>query len=574
MFDTIIKGAECVDGSGAPRKRVELGILDGRIAGVGEVGAELGEARRVIDASGRIVAPGFIDVHSHFDAQIFWDSSLSPSSLHGVTTTISGNCGFTLAPLSKDSIDYLVRMLAVVEGMPLSALRACIDADWETTSQFLDRAEGELAINVGFMVGHSTIRRVVMGPDSTRRTATTNELLSMTTLLREGLEAGGLGFSSSWSPAHFDGDGSPVPSKFADPDELISLASVCRDFEGTSLEFLPKRVDRFDREQLELLTAMSSKADRPINWNVIRISEENKEEIEHVLSAGTSARESGAKIVALTMPIPSRAHFSFLTGFLLEALPDWREVMVLPVSGRIDALRDPAVRRRLEDGGRRAEGPLGEIAEWGERIIAQTFDPSLKHYVGRKVADIASEESKSALDALLDIACADDLRITFTRPPSEPSRGDWEQIVAAARQGRALIGASDAGAHLDFVAYHDYPVYVLEKAVRAHGVLSLEEAIHLMTEVPARLYGLRDRGTLTVGSHADLVVFDDTTVASGRLETRFDLPTGAGRLYSEPVGVDTVMVGGEIVVENGGLTNARPGALLRSGADTSTPSLD
>lgn len=571
MFDIRITNGTLIDGTGARRRRADVAIVEGRIAAIG---SELGPARQTIDARGKIVAPGFIDVHSHFDAQVFWDPGLSPSSLFGITTTMSGNCGFTLAPLTDDAADYLVRMLAVVEGMPLAALRAAVAADWTSTAEFLDRIDGTLAINVGFMVGHSALRRVVMGPAATKRTATADERTSMVALLRAGLEAGGLGFSSSASPAHFDGDGDPVPSRFADADELVELAAICRDFEGTSLEILPSRVDRFDPDQLDLLTSMSQRAARPINWNVIRVTQASRQETEHVLAAGHHARSREAKIVALTMPIASRAHFSFGTGFVLEALPDWRETMSLPIERRTQALRSPEVRDRLARGGLRAQGPLAEIAQWGERIIAETFDPSLRHYTGRKVVDIAKEEGKTPFDALLDIVCADGLRTTFTRPESVPSRADWEALVAAVRDGRAMIGASDAGAHLDFIAYHDYPAFVLEKAVREHGVLPLEEAVHLMTEVPARLYGLRDRGTLAVGNHADIVVFDETTIASGRLETRFDLPTGAGRLYSEPVGIDSVFVNGERIVAGGALTGARPGTLLRSGRDTATPALD
>ncbi|MBW2496927.1 MAG: amidohydrolase family protein [Deltaproteobacteria bacterium] len=570
MYDALIRGGELVDGTGRARRRADLGILNGRIAAIG---TDLGEALHVMDASGRIVSPGFVDIHSHFDAQVFWDTALTPSSLYGVTTTISGNCGFTLAPLSADALDYLVRMLAIVEGMPLESLRACIDGDWSSTAELLDRVDGTLAINLGFLVGHSAIRRVTMGKAATRRSATGEERTAMDGLLRAGLEAGGLGFSSSWSPSHLDGDGDPVPSTFADASELIDLASVCRDFDGTSLEFIPKRVDRFDAEQLDLLLAMSARAERALNWNVIRVTASNGAETERVLSAGHRAGAEGARIVALAMPIASRAHFSFATGFVLNALPGWRETFSLPIPARIEALRSTRVRRELEEGARRAQGPLGEMADWSNRVISQTFDPGLEHYAGRSVSEIAKEEGKSTFDALLDIACADELRTTFTRPPSDPSRDDWKAFAAAVREGHAVIGASDAGAHLDFIAYYDYPAYLLERGVREHGVFSLEEAIHLMTEVPARLYGLRDRGTLEVGSHADVVVFDADEIASGRLETRFDLPSGAGRLYSEPRGVDRVLVNGEEIVSEGVLTNARPGTLLRSGRDTTSPSL-
>ena len=235
MLDLAIRRGDLVDGTGSRRRKVDVGIVDGRVVAIGEVG----EASSELDATDRIVAPGFVDVHSHFDAQVFWDTGLTPSSLHGVTTTVAGNCGFTLAPLAKDAADYIVRMLAVVEGMPLDSLRAAVPADWQTTGEFLDRIEGTLAINAGFLVGHSTLRRAAMGAAATQRAATPEEVAAMVRLLRDGLAAGGLGFSSSRGPAHFDGDGDPVPSIFATADELKQLAAVCNEFDGTSLEFAP-----------------------------------------------------------------------------------------------------------------------------------------------------------------------------------------------------------------------------------------------------------------------------------------------------------------------------------------------
>lgn len=569
MLDTAIRGGWVVDGTGSPRRQADVGIDNGRVVALGDVG----DARNEIDASGRIVAPGFVDVHSHFDAQVFWDPALTPSSLHGVTTSLAGNCGFTLAPLNPESTDYLIRMLAVVEGMPLAALRAGVPGDWRSTAEYLDRIEGTIAINAGFMVGHSALRRVVMGSAATERAATADEVAAMVALLREGLAAGALGFSSSWGPAHFDGDGRPVPSLFATPAELQELAAVCREFPGTSLEFIPKRVDLFDDKELELITSMSRAAQRPLNWNVIRITDTNRDEIKGVLGAGTYAADNGGRIVALNMPIPSRSRFSFKTGFVLDALPGWGEVISLPHDQRRQALSDPAVRTRLAAGAAQAKGGLAEIAQFHNRIIAETFDPELKKYEGRSVSEIAAERGVTALDALLDIVCADDLNTMFTRPLTEPSAGDWAASVAAWRGRRALIGGSDAGAHLDFTAYFDYPVYILEKAVREHHALSLEEAVQLMTDVPARLYGLRDRGRLAVGAHADIVVFDEQTVACGEMGMRFDLPAGAGRLYAEPEGIERVIVNGTSIVVDGKLTDDRPGTLLRAGRDTTTPSL-
>jgi N-acyl-D-aspartate/D-glutamate deacylase len=486
---------------------------------------------------------------------------------------MAGNCGFTLTPMTPDAADYLVRMLAVVEGMPLSALRAGVPLDWTNTGEYLDQLEGRLAINAGFLVGHSAMRRVVMGSAATQRYATPDEVAAMARLLRDGLEAGGIGFSSSWGRAHLDGDGAPVPSRSADVAELIALASVAKEFEGTSIEFLPPMVDSFTPEIVDLLTAMSVAASSPLNWNVMRVTSGTTAEGAALLEAGAEARRRGGAVVALTMPIPSRARFSFGTGFVLEMLPGWGPVMALPHADKKVALTDPETRRRLRDGARSARGSLGEIGRWDSRLISQTFAPELKDYQGRAVTDIARAEGKEPLDALLDIAVADDLRTTFTRQQPEPSREDWEAAVAVWRDTNAVIGASDAGAHLDFTAYFDYPVYVLERAVRQHQVLGLEEAVHLTTEVPASLYGVRDRGRVAQGNWADLVVFDEATVGSGELETRFDLPGGAGRLYAEPTGVHHVVVNGDVIVGDGMLTDQRPGRILRSGRDTTSPAI-
>ena len=569
MLDMAIRNGTVIDGSGAQRRRADVGIADGRVVAVVEPGG-LGEARRTVDAAGQVVAPGFIDVHTHIDAQVFWDPDLTPSCLHGVTSMMAGNCGFTLTPMRPEAADYLVRMLSVVEGMPLEALQAGVPLDWASTAEYLDRLEGTLAINAGFSVGHSALRRVVMGADATRRHATADEVGAMARLLHDGLEAGGLGFTSSWGSVHKDGDGEPVPSRHATEEELIALSAVCAGFDGTSLEFIPALGEHFDDAQRALLAGMSRAAQRTLNWNVLRATADSEAQAWAALEAGTYARANGGDVVALVMPIPSRARFSFGTGFVLDALPGWAEVLGLPKAERVQALRSPDVRARLAAGAREAAGGRAEIAQFDRRVISQVFAPELQGYQGRSVADIAREEGKEPLEALLDIVCDDDLLTTFARPVTLPTTEDWKVMVEMWRDGRALIGASDAGAHLDFTAYFDYPVYVVEHAVREHGVLPLEEAVHLMTDVPARLYGLRDRGRLAEGAWADVVVFDEDTVASGQITTRFDLPAGAGRLYAEPQGVGAVVVNGALVVQDGSLTGERPGQVLRSGRDTTT----
>ena len=241
MLDVLIKGGTLIDGSGDPARPGDLGILDGRIAGVGEVD---GEARKTIDASGKVVSPGFIDVHTHYDAQAFWDGTLSPSPYHGVTTVMGGNCGFSIAPLTPEAGDYLMRMLARVEGMPLEALQHGVPWDWTSFEEYLAKLDNKLAVNAGFMVGHSALRRVVMGERAVGEKATPDELAEMERLLGESLAAGGMGFSSTISPTHNDADGKPVPSRHASREEMIALARVVRDYPGTLLEFLPSPTNR------------------------------------------------------------------------------------------------------------------------------------------------------------------------------------------------------------------------------------------------------------------------------------------------------------------------------------------
>ena len=305
----------------------------------------------------------------------------------------------------------------------------------------------------------------------------------------------------------------------------------------------------------------------------MRISAQDTNDVENALRASAYARSRGGKVVALHMPIPSRARFSFKTGFVLDALPDWHDLFSLPLHDRRQALNDPEVRNTLAAGVARAEGPLIEMSNWSDRVIVETFSTGTEKYRNRRVSEIAESEQKAPFDALLDIVCADNLETKFARPVSEPSYADWAVMATAWRHGGAMIGGSDAGAHLDFTAYFDYPVYVIEKAVREHGVVRLEEAVQLMTDVPAQLYGLRSRGRVELNYFADIVIFDEARMASGPLVTKFDLPTGAGRLYTEPVGIEHVIVNGVPIVSRGETLHEMAGAILRSGLDSYTPRL-
>ena len=568
MLDTLIRNGTVVDGTGAPGVRADVAIQDGRVVTIGRVTES---AKRTIDADGLVVAPGFIDPHTHYDAQLFWDPFASPSNLHGVTTIIGGNCGFTLAPLGANDADYIRRMMAKVEGMPLAALENGIEWKWSSFAEYLDALDGRIGVNAGFLVGHCALRRKVMG-DAAGGPASLDQTVQMVRLLDECLAAGGLGFSSSQAFTHVDGDDAPVPSRNASREETLALASAVRKHPGTTLEFIIDGcLNGFQDGEIGLMIAMSLAANRPLNWNVMQVSSTNRAKHEHQLSAGSKAKAAGAKIVALTMPTLVGLKMSFLDYCALNSIPEWGPILALPVPERIAKLKDPAVRERMRDGGRRPEaGVFGALAK-GERFqIGETFAPQNREFAHRKVSDIAAEIGKNPFDTLLDIVVADELRTALWPLPTDDDVDSWKLRLEVWRDERAMIGGSDAGAHLDRMCGSGYPTAFLGEVVRERQLLPLEEAVHMMTGVPAALFGLRDRGRVAPGTAADLVLFDPATVGSGQIQTRADLPGGTERMFCDATGVSRVLVNGRDIVVEGKETGDTPGRILRSGRDTDT----
>ena len=563
MLDVKIVGGNVVDGTGAARRRADVGIRDGRVVAIGDVDEG---ATRTIDADGLVVAPGFVDIHTHYDAQAFWDPAVTPSPLHGVTTIVGGNCGFTIAPLAASEADYLMRMLARVEGMPLESLEAGVPWDWQTFGEYLDRLDGTLAVNAGFLVGHSALRRVAMGERS-HEPATDDDVATMRGTLGESLAAGGLGFSSSQAPTHNDGDGEPVPSRAATHDELLALCDVVREHPGTTLEFIPT-VGPFSEDHVALMAAMSASARRPLNWNVLVVGA-GTDTYKEQLAASDRAAEQGGRVLALTVPSVMQLHLNFRSGFLFDALPNWGPTMALPDDEKLRALADPDVRRRLRESAEGDTGLFRAMLRWDRLQIGETFAPENARFAGRTVGDVAQEVGAEPFDALLDVVVTDDLRTVLMPPARGDDPDSWRMRAEAWRDPRVVVGASDAGAHLDMLATFSYSTSLLA-ASRRHDLVPLEEAVHLLTDVQARLYGIRDRGRLAEGRYADVVVFDEDRVAPGPVHTRHDLPAGAGRLYADAEGIEHVLVNGTEIVRGGELTGERPGTLLRSGQDTDT----
>lgn len=570
MLDYLIKGATIVDGTGDPSYVGDVGVRDGHIVAVGEV-AEV--ASETLDATGMVVAPGFIDNHTHYDAQLFWDPWLTPSNEHGVTTVLGGNCGFTLAPLRAEDADYTRRMMQKVEGMPLEALETGVRWGWETFAEYLDAVEqSDLAVNAGFLVGHCAIRRYVMGEEATDREASEDEIKQIVALLHESIDAGGLGFSTTLSNTHSDGEGKPVASRKASKDELIALCTAVGEHEGTFIEgIVPGCLDKFSDDEIELLAQMSAAAKRSLNWNLLTVDSREPDRIPRQLEASKRARELGGRVIGLTMPVLVPMNMSLLNFCGLWLIPGWGPILQCPVPERIEKLRDPAVRAEmLERVNSKEAGVFRRLGNFGRYVLGDTYSEANAGLKGRVVKEIAEERGQEPFDCLLDIVIADELRTILWPMPNDNDPDTWALREQAWAEDDIMLGGSDAGAHLDRMAGAPFPTRFLGDMIRGRKLVPLETAVRLITGAQADVFGLVDRGYLCEGYHADVVVFDPEKVAAEDASLHFDLPGDAPRLTAGAIGVTAVLVNGVETIRDGKATGARPGTVLRSGRDTVT----
>ncbi|MFC8726754.1 N-acyl-D-amino-acid deacylase family protein [Streptomyces bacillaris] len=577
MLDHLIRRATVVDGTGGPAYTADVGLRGGRIAVIAEPGTVAEEAVTSEDADGLVLAPGFVDPHTHYDAQLFWDPYATPSMNHGVTTVAGGNCGFTLAPLHPDrpeDADYTRRMMARVEGMALKALEEGVDWSWSSFREYLDALEGRIAVNAGFMVGHCALRRYVMGPDAVGGQPTPAQLDAMLALFHDAMDAGAWGLSTTQSSTHSDGDGEPVASRHARPEELLALSRAVGEHEGTQLEAIVAGcLDQFSDEEIDLFVDMSAAAGRPLNWNVLTIDAAVPERVPRQLVPSERARTAVGRIVALTMPILTPMNMSLGTFCALNLIPGWGEILALPVPERIERLRDPATRAEML---RRADskeaGVFRRLADFGRYVIGDTYSTANEGLTGRVVNDIAAERGQDPFHCLVEICAADDLRTVLWPMPTDNDPASWELRRRTWEHPDVLLGGSDAGAHLDRMCGAPYTTRFLGDCLRGRRLVPLTTAVRMLTDDPARLFGLRERGRIAEGFHADLVLFDPERIDAGPATLVHDLPGESPRLDSKAIGIVSVRVNGVETLRDDKVTGAVPGTVLRSGRDTRTVS--
>ncbi|MFN7148992.1 MAG: N-acyl-D-amino-acid deacylase family protein, partial [Microthrixaceae bacterium] len=552
-YELVIRNGRVVDGTGAPGLRADVAIDGGRIV---EIGPDL-HGERELDATGHVVAPGFIDVHTHYDAQVFWDPDLTPSAFHGVTTVVAGNCGFSIAPVRPEGVGILGRTLQHVEDMSLDTLTVGVPWDeFEDFGSYLDAVQRSgVGLNFGCYVGHTALRLYVMGDDAYERAATDDELAQMQGLVAEAMDAGAIGFATSASPTHNGDRGRPVPSRLADLDEVRFLCEPLRERGRGVVALLPGGVFR-NEQVFELQRHLG----RPITWTAL-LTVKGLPYHEKVVAEHDAARADGVEVWPQVSCRPLVFQMNMEEPFTLNMRPSFKALMDVDRDARVAAYRDPSWREAawedVSDGG----GMLP--FNWPALTIAESAgSPEL---VGRAVVDVAEERGVTPLDVVLDLSLDDDLRTRFN---STLANDDTDAIAWLLPRDGMLIGLADSGAHVSQLCDACFATDLLGNWVRGRDVMSLERAVHKLTGEPASVFGLADRGVLEPGRAADVVVFDPATVAPGPLHRVVDFPADGERLTADaPVGVRHVLVNGVPIRVDGEMVPeaqaTRPGMMLR-----------
>ena len=555
-YDILIKNGTLIDGTGSPAVPGNLAISGGRIAGVGDVD---GLAKRVIDADGAVVAPGFIDPHTHYDAQICWDGAVTPSSWHGVTSVVMGNCGVGIAPCRPDAREIAMHDLVNVEAIPYGVLEEGITWDWETFPEYMTAAQDRApALNLAFLAPLTPFRHYVMGGASLERSATPEETERISALLGEAMDAGAFGFSSTILNQHLGFEGRPLACRNASRDEMKAYAGVLKSRGKGAIEIaLTRQIGVLEDEQCELLDFLLDHSGRPVTFIALFDRDDIPEAVRDTLRRAAPMIRKGAR--PQTSPLPLTREINMRSPFSFAAFPSWKRVFQdTSKDAQLAVYRDQVFRDQFRED---LKNPLA-FGNWERITLHEVRSPELKQLEGLSVAEIARAQGQDGVDAFLDTAVADDLACEYTMA-SFNTRVD--RMAELLNDPSILIGLGDGGAHVDMLCDSGYPTYLLGTWVRERKVLSLEEAVRRLTSDPAKLFGISDRGWLRAGLAADVAVFDpDTVGSSNRGERRYDLPGGGKRMVMPSRGVAYTLVNGEVVYDHGEIVADNAGRVLRS----------
>jgi N-acyl-D-aspartate/D-glutamate deacylase len=552
-YDLIIKNGKVIDGSGLPGFHSDVAVSGGRIVDIGKVD---GEARQVLNADGLVVAPGIIDNHTHYDAQVTWDPLCTYSCYHGITTVVMGNCSLAMAPAHREDRDMLAGVLSHVEAIPLEAIQAGVNWSWETIPEYLNTLDHRLGINVASLIGHSAVRRYVMGEASQERQATDDEIAAMKAIVREGLQAGAAGISFERNLRHFDWNGRLAPCNLATEEEMFAVAGVADEVGRGIIQFGGDRT---------ISRKLAQASRRPVFYGNITQQAVAPDRWRKQLDEAESLMRQGHRGYQFVMPRPGDLRYTLRTAQHFDAMPTWKNVMLLPHELRTQAFRDPETRAKLHR--EAVETPMdptraGDFTRrWDLQFV---FRPALaknQHLKGKSVADIAREQGKDVLDAFLDLALEENLETEFER---REVNSDEAAMTTLLTSPYTVIGQSDGGAHVVFRTDYSYSTYLLSHWVRERKIMSLEDAIRKLTFVPASLFGFSDRGLVRTGMAADLMVFDPETISPLEPGEAHDLPGGAKRRKQLAQGIEWTVVNGEVLMERGKHTGVYPGRVARS----------
>jgi len=556
-YDLLIKNGTLVDGTGAAPRRADLAVAAGKIAEIGKI---TDSAKKVVDASDLIVAPGFVDPHTHYDAQICWDPYITSSSWHGVTSVIMGNCGVGIAPCRPGVREIAAWDLVNVEAIPFDVLSKGVTWDWETFPQYLDAAERRgSGINLGFMAALTPFRHYVMGEESMERAANPDETARIKALIKEAVAAGAFGFTTTAVPQHIGYKGRPIACRNASPDEFKAYASALKELGKGAMELaLTKSVSVLTDEEYEFLDLLLTHSGRPVTWLALLNRDDQPDACQETLrKAEPLIRRGGIPQVTCR---PLVIQINLREPFIFANLDCWNPVFNQPAEAQKKVYRDSKFRDAFRETLKR---PAVFNGKWERLEVKEVRSPAMQSLVGKTVAEIARERGKDGVDTFLDLAIEDDLGIEFTMALFNATE---ERIPELIRDSRAMVGLSDGGAHVDMLCDAGYCTYLLGTWVRERQVLSLEHAVKRITSEPADFFGLKSRGRLLPGMAADVVVFDYNSVGSStRGEMRNDLPGGGRRLVMPARGIEHVIVNGHSLYDEGKASGELPGQVLRSG---------